>query len=128
MAEHTYNMFNRKLTDMLEDLAECFPDITEFSMAISPPARLLLTLDPSQAQRIFQDYVVSPYEKHILSRDDVFLLSQEQFGPVGTLDTGDIVALIKRVWKEASNENKDAIWRHLHVLVLLSNRCMACGG
>lgn len=120
-----YSMFNRKLTDMLEDLAECFPTVPEFSMAISPPARLLLSLDPRQAQRLFQDYVAQPYETYILSRDEAFLLSQDNFGPVGALNMGDIVALIKRVWQEASAENKDAIWRHLHVLVVLNRRCSA---
>lgn len=120
-----YGMFNRKLTDMLEDLAECFPSVPEFSMAVSPPARMLLSLDPRQAQRLFQDYVALPYEEYILSRDEVFLLSQDSFGPVDAPCLGDVVALIKRVWQEASDENKDAIWRHLHVLIVLNRRCSA---
>lgn len=122
MAE--YNMFNRKLTDMLEDLAACFPTVTEFSMAISPPARMLLSMDPTQGQRMFQEYVAMPFESHILSRDEAFLMSQEQFGPAGAPVVGDIVALIKRVWSGASMENRDAIWKHLHVLIVLNRRCI----
>lgn len=117
-------MFNRKLTDMFEDLAASFPAVPEFSVAVSPPARMLLTLDPQHGQKMFNQYVALPYETHILDRDQTFLLSQTNFGPSSGV-TGDAVNLIKRVWSEASGTDQDAIWRHLHVLVILNRRCIA---
>lgn len=120
MAE--YLMFNRKLTDMLEDLAACFPTVPEFAVALSPPGRLLMTIDPSHPHHMFHEYVVLPYERRILDRDDAFLLSQELFGPPSSTQ-GDVVALIKRVWCGATVEDREAIWRHLHVLIVLSRRC-----
>lgn len=117
-----FQLFNRKLIDMLEDLASCFPSVTEFSMALSPPARMLLTMDPRHGQQMFSTFVVRPYENHIMSKDEAFLMNQESFGPKGLVGV-DIVNLIKRVWREASARDKDAIWRHLHVLIVLSRRC-----
>lgn len=115
------DMFNRKLMDMLEDLAACFPTVTEFTVATSPPARMLLGMDPCHAQGLFDEFVALPYERRILDRDEAFLMSQERFGPVTT----DLVAMIKRVWQDASREDKEAIWRHLHVLIVLNRRCVA---
>lgn len=117
-----YEMFNRKLTDMMEDLSACFPAVTEFAVVLSPPAQMLLKLDPAHAQRMFHEYVALPHENRILNRDEAFLMSQDRFGPV-TSDQGDVVALIKRVWQGASLEDRDAIWKHLHVLIVLSRRC-----
>lgn len=117
-------MFNRKLYDMLEDLAASFPVVPEFGLANSPTARMLMNLDPTQAQRMFQEYVALPYDARILARDDAFLLSQDHFGPVGGCGTVDMIALIKGVWTDASAENKDAIWKHLHVLIVLNRRCL----
>lgn len=123
-ASDTYLLFNRKLIDMLEDLSACFPTVTEFSMALSPPGRMLMSMDPCHSQRMFQEYVILPYEQRILDRDEAFLLTQEQFGPT-TINQGDLVALVKRVWCDASTKDRDAIWRHLHVLIVLSRRCEA---
>lgn len=117
--EQRYSMFNRKLTDMIEDLATSFPTVTEFAIALSPPARMLLSLDPAHAQRMFQEYVVLPYEQHVLDRDEAFMLAQERFGPV----TNDLVTTIKRVWLGATTVDREAIWKHLHVLIVLSRRC-----
>lgn len=125
MAAQAYAMFNRKLYDMLEDLAASFPIVPEFGIAISPTARMLMNIDPTQAQRMFHEYVALPFEMHILARDDGFLLSQERFGPTGGVGTADMISLIKGVWRDASNDNKDAIWKHLHVLIILSRRCLA---
>lgn len=117
-------LFNRKLMDMFEDLAACFPSVPEFGIAISPTARMLLNMDPRQGQRIFNDFVAVPFESRIIARDDAFLLAHDQFGPDGGAGAGNLVALIKGVWKDSSAEDKDAIWKHLHVLIVLSRRCM----
>lgn len=118
-------MFNRKLFDMLEDLASSFPTVPEFGIAVSPTARMFMNLDPSKAQKMFHEYVGTPFEKHIVARDEAFLLSQnhEHFGVAAS--SGDIIRMIKGVWMEASVEDKDAIWKHLHVLIVLSRRCLA---
>lgn len=123
MTSHT--LFNRKLIDMLEDLASSFPMVPEFAMAITPPARMLLNMDPKQGQRMFNEYVALPYESHILARDEAFLLAREDFGPCGANVNGDIVIMIKSVWRGASPADREAIWQHLHVLILLNRRCLA---
>lgn len=118
-----HNMFNRKLTDMMEDLAACFPSVTEFAVALSPPARMLLCIDPCHGQHMFHQYVAVPFERHILSRDEKFMMSQEHFGPPDG-PGHDVVAMIKRVWRAASTQDQDAIWKHLQVLLILNKRCI----
>lgn len=115
------SMFNRKMMDMLEDMAACFPEVTEFALAISPAGRMLISLDPCHGQKLFNTFVALPYESRILARDEAFLMNQTEFGPTDV----NVVTLIKRVWKEASSEDRDAIWKHLHVLIILNKRCVA---
>lgn len=114
-------MFNRKLTDLLEDLAACFPSVPEFAVAVSPPARMLLNIDPLHGQMMFHKFIALPYESFILAKDETFIMKQTQFGPMAT----DAVNNIKRAWMQAPLLDQEAVWKHLHVLIILNRRCIA---
>lgn len=118
-------LFNRKFFEMMEALASAYPTVTEFAFACSPATRLLVTMDPTQPRTIFDEYVAKKFETQIIARDDAFFLSHADYGPSlgSNQHAPDIVSLIKRVWQNASDADHDAIWQHLHVLLILNKRC-----
>jgi hypothetical protein len=122
-------VFNKKLLDFADDLQNLKQDIGATIPEIDslrPFVLLASTFDPSKPQQMFHEHVVSKYESQIARKDEQFFV-EERYDEVASGGDagggGNIVDMLKRVWRDLSPDNKDAIWRHLHVLVTLNNRC-----
>jgi calcineurin-like phosphoesterase family protein len=119
-----YDLFNDKISEFLRDLIQSFPDITEFKKFKSG-LNLVINVDPSSTQVMFNSFVVSKYKNAILSKDDVFFLEDEDID-VGTNRKDywiNFINQLKSLWKTIDKNNKDIIWKYLHVLCILSDKC-----
>jgi hypothetical protein len=118
----TYEIFNRPLIDFIADLRPIIGHLPEYGLALSS-AKWMAQFDESRNQRIFDLHVASKFESHIEEKnEEVFL--QSSYSEFGGNQVG-FVQLLKGVWSKLSHENKDAVWAHLRVLIVLNRRCRA---
>jgi hypothetical protein len=119
-----YELFNEKLDELFKDLIISFPDITEFKRFKSG-LTLLRNVDPKSPQAIFNNYVITKFKEAILSKDDSFFLDNDDFGIVSARKDYwiEFINQLKLLWKTIDNDNKDVIWKYLHVLYVLSDKC-----
>lgn len=118
-----WTLFNRKLLDFIDDLQSVLGHVSEFTMFAST-ARLLSQIQPRQNQDIFDRFVATPYGAMIASKDEAFLL-EEDFSTVAGSGSNGIVSLLKSVWRSLPPEDRDSIWAHMQVLVVINDRCHA---
>lgn len=123
MAADHAELFNRKLTEFLDDLEaigiDRLPDYALFKTSTS----LLMTVDKRRPAAMFCDYIATPYEQYIVARDDKFFLADSFTHPHG--GNTSIVDMIKQMWATLQPANQDAIWSHLQVLTVLAKRARA---
>ena len=112
-------MFNNKLLDFVDDLGGVIGHVPEYKL-IATSAKFLAKFQEAQNQSVFDRYVAQPYGDFIRSKDEAFFL-EEQYTDV----SGGVVSLLKGVWRSIGDEDKEAIWAHLHILLVLSERCKA---
>jgi len=120
-----YELFNEKLDEFFKDIIVTFPDIVEFKRFKSG-LTMLRNVDPRSPQTFFNNYVASKFKDAILSKDDSFFLdNNNDFGIVSTRKDYwvDFINQLKLLWGNISIENREVIWKYLHVLYILSEKC-----
>ena len=116
-----YQLFNDTLETFLKDLASTFDYIPELKK-IKSAVTLARNLNQKTPSTIFKKYVEGMYRQQILSKDEAFFLQQQQYG----FDTNNwvtFVQLIKGIWRDLDEENKEVIWKYMHTLIALSDKC-----
>lgn len=114
-----YELFNRKLEDFVDDLRPVIGHLPEY-MLVSSGIKWLSQYDAHKNQQLFDMYVLSQYEDHIVKRDEQFFLTSDNYGYTDM----NVVQLLKSVWSSSLTTNdKNAVWDHMQVLTLLSRRC-----
>ncbi len=121
-----HTLFNNKLIDFLDDLKGVIGHLPEYSVMASS-ARFLSQFQLRQNQNLFERFVAQPYGPSILARDECFLLEESFTGVTGGgSNNAGVVSLIKCVWKSLSQADRESIWAHMHVLIVLNERCIQC--
>ena len=117
------SMFNEKLKDFLKDVIVVCPNVSEIKILLTG----LNLLDKKDIQKNFNENVVIPYEKFIMARDEDFFVNnrsfsedQKQWGDSNMI--GELIQRLKDNWISLSPQNKNAIWDHLTILVVLCKR------
>lgn len=118
-AANVFQVFNNKLIDFVDDLKGAIGHLPEYSL-ISSSATFLAKFQERQNYAMFDRYIAQPYGESILARDEAFLLTQNYSN-----SNGGIVDLIKGVWKDLPAGDRESVWAHLHVLLVLAARCRA---
>jgi hypothetical protein len=116
MAVSAHCMFNRKLIDFVTDLKPVLGHMQEYTLALSS-VKMLDVIDERKNQVIFDLYIATPYHERIDACDDNFFLNHDDPNTVG------VMQLLKTVWANMSQLDKDAVWAHLRVLLVLNRRC-----
>lgn len=119
-----YDLFNEKLNEFFKDIITSFPDITEFKKFKSA-LNLLSNVDPSSPQQMFNNFVVLKYKNFILSKNDCFFIEDTDFGIVSSRKDYwiEFIDQLKLLWKTIDKNDKDIIWKYLHVLCILNDKC-----
>lgn len=115
-----YAVFNTKLLDFLEDLNGVLGHVPDYKTLVSG-AKFLARMNERQNANLFIRYVSSPYGTQILERNESFFVTHE-YNEATEANAGDIVQLLKGVWSNLANEDRDSIWAHLHMLVNIAGR------
>lgn len=114
-----YAMFNNKLGDFLDDLRSVIGHLPEYTVLTSS-VQFLSKFQEEQNCVLFDRYVVAPYGDQIRNRDEAFLLGEQYSANANS----GIVYMLKSVWRSLPDQDKSSVWDHMHVLLLLSERCM----
>lgn len=117
-----YQLFNRKLADFVEDLAPLLGHLPDYSM-LNATMTLFASMQPCKNQEYFDAYVAKWFEPQILAQDEDFFLVHDYPDAQATCKDLGIVPLLKNVWATLAPSDRDAVWAHLKVLVLLNRRC-----
>lgn len=119
-------LFNNKLTDFVDDLSGVLGHLPEYTV-MSSSVRFLSQFQPRQNQDLFNRFVATPYGASVMKRDERFLLEERFQSAAGGSNSEGVVSLIKSVWKSLPPADRESIWAHMHVLIVLNERCLAAG-
>ena len=124
-AVSSLGLFNQKLIGFFEDLSFTFPEERDIKMALEA-IQGAKKINPRLLLDMFTEYVTKPLRDPILAEDDEKVISfakatiQTQYN-----DMSPALMIFDKHWPTMSEANRDAIWKHLKVLVLLSERAKA---
>lgn len=114
------DMFYTRLIDFVDDLLTICPNMSELKL-FKKGLQLEMPLTKKDVIKIFRENVVAPYGQKIEARDEVFFLDTADYSTVTT--EFDLIQKIKNIWKNLDDDNKEAVWKHLNLLVKLNTRC-----
>ena len=126
-------MFNQQLKDFITDVSAVYPDIKGMTSIIN----LAMGLEKKTPATMFSRMVAHKFGDRIAKKDESFFLEYSFSDEVGqgTSSAGampglslDIVGQLKTVYQTLQPSNKEAVWKHLQVLVLLCKRIDATTG
>jgi hypothetical protein len=112
------DLFNRKLQEFFQDLEEVGIERVQEYPLLKASSQLLASMDKQRPAEVYNKYVAVPYEVQITNRDETFFWN-ESFSNVKDVA---IVHAIKQIWQTLDDANKDAIWKHLQVLLILARK------
>jgi len=122
-------VFNQKLLDFAADISRLrasgkADDVPALDI-LKPSVEMIMQFDPKKSQAVFHECVVLRYGPQIERRDEKFLLENDYKESAADLGAStDIVDMVKKVWTKLDVQEKNAIWDHLTLLVMLSKRCV----
>ncbi len=121
----TLEVFVDKLIAFFDDLAESYPEEREIKSAVDI-LRMTKLASPATIRDLFLEYVVKPLRNPILQENEEVVLSYAKEAIKTQFNEMNAALLIfDRHWPEMSDSNRKAIWNHLKVLVLLSEKTMS---
>ena len=117
MADIDYtDIFNNKLLEFLSELRVSFPQIQQFELYENLTKGCIM-MSKTTVVNIFHSTVVLPYGSYIDKKDEAFILCQG-------FDNADqsFVSLLKSVWKDLDEGNKENVWKYVRLLVTLCRK------
>lgn len=125
LPKSTLGIFNDKLIGFFEDLAETFPEERDIKTALEA-LKGAKKINPRLILDMFVEYVTTPLRDSILEEREQEVITfakatiQNQYNDMLTA-----LMIFDKHWPTMSETNRTAIWKHLKVLVLLSERAKA---
>ncbi len=121
----TLGLFVGKLVDFFEDLSVSYPEEREIKGALES-IKAAKRINPKLILDLFKEYVTKPLRDPILAENEEIVITyakavlQTQFN-----DMSPALLIFDRHWPDMSESNRQAIWKHLKVLILLSEKANA---
>jgi hypothetical protein len=114
-----YKNFNKALKVFIRSTIESFPDLIEFKIALVV-YKMLKTINKKKPFKLTFK-IIEPHQEAILNKDEAYFMTNR----VDFVDPQlqPIFKAVEKSWCTFSPENKEAIWQHLQVLVLLGRKC-----
>lgn len=115
-------IFNIKLITFFEDLQESFPEERDIKSSLEA-LRGAKKINPKLLLDVFYENVTRPLRDQILAEDEEKVITyakkaiQSQFNEVSVA-----LMIFDKHWPTMSEHNKEAIWKYMKVLVLLSEK------
>jgi hypothetical protein len=121
----TLGLFVNKLIDFFEDLNTAYPEEKEIRAALES-IKAAKRINPKLILDLFSEYVTKPLRDPILAENEEIVITfaksilQTQFN-----DMSPALLIFDKHWPDMSETNRQVIWKHLKVLVLLSEKAKA---
>ncbi len=115
-------IFNNKLIGFFEDLYATFPEERDIKLALEA-IQGAKKINPKLILDLFRENVAKPLRDDILKEDEDKVIAfakvviASQFN-----EMSPALMIFDKHWPNMSEGNRDAIWKHLKVLVLLSEK------
>jgi len=120
----TLGMFSKQMKCLAETLAKRFPENKEIKLAYTGISQLM-AMNKKKLLDYFMQYAYK-YKEQVEKKDEKFLLDYDYSEFNGAVvDDGssyDIINTLKKHWGELEEEEKEAIWKYLQVLMILSEK------
>ena len=109
-------IFNRQLQRFVSEIKKTFPVLekNEDIKSLEQTWLTTVTLSPDIIIKMYNEYVVNPYEKHLKKRNENFFIELET--------DNAILLLLQKVLSTADDFNKKAIWKYVESLTFLSDK------
>jgi hypothetical protein len=117
--------FNDTIEEFLADLIKVFPEDTDMQLYQFGLKGLRLA-SPTMVCKEFYDAVTIPYYEKIQSRDEQFFMEHD-FTEVKQ-DVPDGMRILTKTlnyWKSLGDDDKEAVWKYLKVLCVLSKKVIS---
>lgn len=118
--------FLARLDNFIEEMIETYPEQADklkegrriYKAAKDANPRLICTM--------FLEHVVGPFETKIMSKDEEFIRGATQSKLQAEFPQFyEFFDPCVKIWDEMSEESKEAMWKHVQVLVVLAKRASA---
>ena len=126
-----YEIFNKKLQELLNDLIVVFPDDKDFKL-FKNSVRLITLADVKKPLQMFKLSLTDEYKKNIEETNTEFILKNDYSDVLNndiikqTMNDDDVnkklINKLKGYWKDLNDNNRDTIWTYFNILLKLSNK------
>jgi hypothetical protein len=126
-----YEIFNKKLQELLSDLIVVFPDDKDFKL-FKNSIRLITLADIKKPLQMFKLSLTDEYKKNIEERNTDFFLDNDYRDVLNndiikrSMNDDDVnkklINKLKGYWKDLNDNNRDTIWNYFNILLKLSNK------
>jgi hypothetical protein len=115
-------IFNSKLIGFFEDLAETFPEEKDIKSALEM-LQFAKKSTPTMILSMFVEYVQKPLHDSIMKEDENSIIEFARASITSQFnEISPALMIFDKHWATLSDANRQAIWKHLKVLVLLAER------
>ncbi len=108
--------FNNQILKLAKELSTLYPENSDLK-SLKNTLFLTIRTTPKLPIQVYRTHIYTPYNDEILSENESFFLDLDLTGT-----TLQKLEYVKSVWKEASEENRNIIWKYLKVLNKLIER------
>ena len=126
-----YEIFNKKLLELLNDLIGVFPNDKDFKL-FKNSVRLITLADVKKPLQMFKLSLTDDYKKNIEERNTNFFLDNDYSDVLNNniikqhINEDDVnkklINKLKDYWVDLNDNNKDTIWTYFNILLKLSNK------
>lgn len=115
-------LFTEKLLGFFRDLADTYPEEREIKIALDS-LEAAKKINPRMMHDIFIEHVYKPLHEQIIAEDVDAIIAytrlavQTQFNEIYPALT-----IFEKYWPDMTDTNRQAIWKHLKVLVVLADK------
>lgn len=113
-------LFNLKIQEFMDDLIATYPEETDFQAMKNMLDWTIKFMGVNVPQEMFYSCVVLPYGDKIIAKHEGFFLEEcvydNQYADI------NIINKLKNKWVTLNEDNKEVIWKYLHVLNTLSTK------
>jgi hypothetical protein len=110
-------MFHTRLIAFIDDLQLVCPNMSELPL-LKNVLRMEMPFSKKDIHKIFRESVVIPFQDKIENKDEAFFLQDADYSSI--TKEFDLINKIKSIWSTLSPENKEAVWKHLILLIKLN--------
>lgn len=121
------NRFNDTADEFCKDLVATFPEVKEFKQ-LKSGLLLLKNVNERQPRELFHKFVAENFRDEILAKDERFFLHEVHNHDLLGGETSqwqNVLTLLRALWGNLSEANKNNIWKYFQVLIVLDDRYTA---